>query len=226
VFVPKKAVARLAIIGVHEPDQTILRDCFRTFSISSVVVEGDAAQRMQKEKFEACVLPLDDDAGALLEAIRNSASNRRVVIYGIGGAPQQIIRFSKYGINATFDTPLDRQAALKVVRATHLLVLNELRRYVRIPLVTEIQVEAGTDRGRATMMEISAGGMSVKSDFKLQLGHSVIFSFSLPENGPKVRVRGSVCWARDNENIFGFRYDANDENRLTVKEWIDRYLDL
>ena len=125
VFVPKKAVAHLAIIGVHDPDQTILRDCFRTFSISSVVVEGDPIQRMQKEKFEACVLPLDDSADALLQAIRNSASNRRIVIYGIGGAPQQIIRFSKYGINATFDAPLERPAVLKVVRATHLLVLNE-----------------------------------------------------------------------------------------------------
>jgi hypothetical protein len=60
-------------------------------------------------------------------------------------------------------TPVDRQAALKVVRATHLLVVHELRRYVRLPIVTEVELKIGKDRVRATSQEISAGGMSMQT---------------------------------------------------------------
>ena len=41
------------------------------------------------------------------------------------------------------DEPLDRQSVLKVVRATHLLVIHELRRYVRIPVVSQVEIDTG-----------------------------------------------------------------------------------
>jgi len=44
------------------------------------------------------------------------------------------------GINAIFNEPLERPAALKLVRATRMLVLHEFRRYVRIPVMTEVSV--------------------------------------------------------------------------------------
>ena len=52
----------------------------------------------------------------------------------------------------------------KLVRATQMLVLHEFRRYVRIPIITEISiVSADGRRFTATSQEISTGGMSVKS---------------------------------------------------------------
>ena len=48
------------------------------------------------------------------------------------------MRYSKYGINAMFNEPLERPAALKLIRATRMLVLHEFRRYVRIPVMTEV----------------------------------------------------------------------------------------
>ena len=52
-----------------------------------------------------------------------------------------------------------------MVRATHLLVLHELRRYVRLPMLAELEIVATVDGDketfRATANEISAGGMSI-----------------------------------------------------------------
>ena len=104
---------------------------------------GSVPERMQREKFEACVLSLRPEAEPVMESVRTSPSNNRMVIYGLGGSAQEAMRFSRYGINAVFNEPLERPAALKLVRATQMLVLHEFRRYVRIPIITEISMVTG-----------------------------------------------------------------------------------
>ena len=72
------------------------------------------------------------------------------------------MRYFKYGINAVFYELLERQSALKLVRAIHTLVLHEFRRYVRIPVITEISIVCSDSRRfTATSQEISSGGMSM-----------------------------------------------------------------
>ena len=223
----RKVIARLAMIGLDDKVGEVLRECFRQFGISSTPVTDDPTHRFLKEKFEACVLRLDEGAEPVLQHIRNSPSNRRIVIYGIAKGTQAAMRYSKYGINAVFEEPVDRAMALKVVRSTHLLVINELRRYVRVPIVTEASIEAQNASIPSSTLEVSAGGMSLICSSKLHLGHSVQINFSLPIlNGGNVKVRASVCWARENENAYGVRFDATDDRRLEVKRWIDEYLQI
>jgi hypothetical protein len=223
----RKAIARLAMIGLDEKSGEILRECFRQFGVLTIPVTDDPSHRFLKEKFEACVLRLDDGAEIILEQVRNSPSNKRIVIYGISKGTQAAMRYSKYGINAIFEEPLERPSVLKVVRSTHLLVINELRRYVRVPIVTEATIEAQNNRIPSSTLEVSAGGMSLICSSKLHLGHSVQVTFSLPIlNGGNLKVRASVCWARENENAYGVRFDAADDRRLQVKRWIDEYLQI
>ncbi len=85
------------------------------------------------------------------------------MIYGIARNTQEALRFSAYGINAVLDEPLDRQSVLKIVRATHLLVIHELRRYVRIPIVSPAEIDTGNRvTTPVTTVEVSSGGMSVR----------------------------------------------------------------
>src|SRR5271165_3786928 len=165
----RKAAARTALVGLNEPTRALLTEGFRQFGIETVVVTANAAERLKKEKFEACVLSLGDGADAVMEAARTSPSNSRCVIYGLGGNAQEAMRYSKYGINAMFSEPLERPAAIKLVRATHLLVLHEFRRYVRIPVMTEVAVRADGNRFTASSIEISSGGMSLKTSEELSL---------------------------------------------------------
>jgi hypothetical protein len=136
----RKVAARAALVDLSDASRTLLTECFRQFGIETVAISGQSAERLHKEKFEACVLSLKEDSGPLMEAARTSPSNSRCVLYGIGGNAQEAMRYSKYGINAMFHEPLERPAALKLVRATQNLVLHEFRRYVRIPLMTEVSV--------------------------------------------------------------------------------------
>lgn len=221
----KRAVATVALIGLDEGASGILRECFKQFGIQTTPVGEDAAQRLKREKFEACVLRLHDPgAEALLDAARTSPSNRRIVVYGICGNAQEALRFSRYGINAVIADPVERQSALRVVRATHLLVINELRRYVRIPIFTEVVITVQGRKNAATSMEISAGGMSLKTQFRAAPPTAVEVEFTLPDS-QHLCVGATVCWQRE-PDLLGVRFEASDKRRLAVKKWIDDYLGL
>lgn len=219
-----KACALLA--GLNESSAGILRDCFRQFGIETVVFsQEEAIQQIERHKFEALVTALEDDAAPLLEAVRTSRSNSRLVLYGIAKSAQQALRFSRYGINAVIDNPAERQGALKVVRATHLLVLHELRRYVRIPLITTVMFKGDGGEQTATSREISGGGISLQLKHLPSMEERVELKFTLRSAG-YVEIPGTVCWLAANDKLAGVRFDQGAESRQIVKEWIEHYLEM
>jgi hypothetical protein len=219
----KKVAARAALVDLKESSRFLLNECFRQFGIETVLVSTSAAERLRQEKFEACVLNLVPGAEAVMEAARTSPSNSRLVLYGLGGSAQEAMRFSKYGINAMFQEPLERPAALKLVRATHMLVLHEFRRYARVPIMTEVTVASHDGRRlTASSIELSSGGMSLKTSEDMAAGTSVDVSFSLLTL-PRVSVRGAVTWRKSKS--FGIHFDPADDRRQRVKDWIDAYLE-
>jgi CheY-like chemotaxis protein len=219
----KKAGARVALVELNESSRYLLNECFRQFGIETVLVASSASERLRQEKFEACVIKVAPGADGVMEAARTSASNRRLVLYALGGSAHEAMRYSKYGINAMFQEPLERPAALKLVRATHMLVLHEFRRYARIPIMTEVRViSPDGHRLTASSIEVSSGGMSLKSSEDMPVGNNIEISFSLLTL-PRVTVRGAVTWRKGKS--FGVRFDATDDRRHKVKEWIDAYLE-
>jgi hypothetical protein len=221
----RKVSARVALIGVTGAPAATLRDSFRQFGIETVEVTHEQIDRFAREKFEGCVVILDDRAEAVLHAARNSRSNRRMVIYGISGNATDAMRFSRFGVNALFKNPVERMDSVKVVRSTQLLVLHELRCYVRIPFASRVSYTIENRSMTGTSQELSGGGMSIKADSIPQNGARVRVQFDLASRGP-IAVAGTVCWTRDRDKLFGLRYNPDDPGRVQVKEWIDEYLEI
>ena len=220
----RKTAARVALFDLAEASAQLITECFRQYGIETVSVAREEAERLQHEKFEACVFPLEENARSIIELARASASNSRIVIFGLGGTAQDAMRYSKLCINAIFHEPLERSAAMKLVRSTRMLVLHEFHRYVRIPVMTEVGiVTADGGRMTATSQEISSGGMSLKGHHLPEEGLQLEVSFSLLTL-PRVWVRGHVTWRKANKS-FGIRFDPTDERRQRLKEWIAAYLE-
>jgi len=219
----RKVAARIALLDIIEPARSVLADCFKQFGMEPVTIMGYAAECLRRQKFDACVLALSPAAEPVMEAARSSASNARIVIYGVGGSVQEAMRFSKYGVNAVFTEPVERQAALKLVRATQMLVQHEFRRYVRLPVITEVTLlDRAKRRYTATSKEISSGGMSISCNADLAVGTDLEVSFALLTL-PRVSINGNVCWRA--KNNFGVRFDALDERRNRLKYWVEAYLE-
>lgn len=224
--VPAKVNARAASIHIDNACNVFLQECFKPFGIHVVPLPGDPVELFKRQKFEACVVRLyDPEAERILQAARSSPSNKNMVIYGIARSTQEALRFSSYGINAVLDEPLDRQSVVKVVRATHLLVIHELRRYVRVPVVTEATVETSRGNFSAVTLEVSSGGMSVRCQNPLPSNEQVKLSASL-RGLEGLSLRAYVCWTRSSDNTYGLRFDPTDERRLKVRRWIDQYLEI
>jgi hypothetical protein len=220
----RKTAARVALFDLPDDSRNLVTECFRQYEIETVAIARDHADRLQHEKFEACVLPLGDSAGGIIEMARASVSNSRIVIYGLGGTAHDAMRYSKLCLNAVFQEPLERSEAMKLVRSTRTLVMHEFRRYVRIPVMTEVGVVVA-DGGRvtATSQEISSGGMSLKGNHAPDVETPVEVSFSLLTL-PRIWIRGQVTWKKPNKS-FGVRFDKTDDRRQRLKEWIVAYLE-
>lgn len=226
VSILRKAAARALLINVDGATTFVLRDCFRQFGIEVAVLKGDDAGRLQKEKFDACVIWLDEKAIGVLELARTSPSNKRIVVFGICTSVSDAIKFSKYGINVLLEKPLDRQSALRAVRATHLLIVNEFRRYVRIPIVVRMDAVCGVQHITGSTVDVSGGGMSVRYKGKLSSRDEVQVAFDLPGQSG-IKLRGTVCWANPTESQAGIRFDPPDQPaREAVRKWIDGYLEI
>src|SRR5205807_4536278 len=98
------------------------------------------------------------------------------------------------------------------------------RRYVRIPVVTEVSLDNGARTSNAMTMEVCAGGMSIRSQSPLGSADMQRISFTLP-GSKKITVRAFTCWSRPSENSYGLRFDPTDEARASVRNWIDQYLE-
>ena len=220
----RKFSARAALVDLQDSSRTMLSECFRQFGIDAVPITVDHSKRLAKEKFEACVIRVGSQAEDVLESARCSRSNSRMIIYGLGGSLKDVMKLSKYGLNALFHEPLERPAALKLVKATQMLVLHEFRRYVRIPVITEVALVAGQKHFSASSLELSSGGMSLKATEDVTSGLPVEISFALLTL-PRIWIRGNVSWTKPGQRLFGVRFDPRDDRKARIKEWVDGYLE-
>ena len=221
-----KPAARAILFAISSPTAEIVSECFRQFGVSTVLDDDPTGARLLREKFEACVVSLDDpEAMHLISAARTSRSNQRILVYGLASSAAQALKYSKVGVNAIIDIPVNRTAAMKVVRASHLLVLNELRRYARVPIVTPAKLETDARTFDAMTVEISAGGMSLRTDRSALMHSNLTITCVLPP-ATDLKIRAQVAWVLAQDQRFGVRFDPSDAQRARVKQWVDRYLEI
>jgi ActR/RegA family two-component response regulator len=211
----------VALIGLDDPSAAVLAGCFHQFGIDTFSLAGGQAERMYTDRFDATALYLDESAERVLEIIRAVPANFRMVVYGLAKTTAQALRFVRYGINAIIKEPVEEQDVLRAIQATHLLVVHEFRKYIRVPLITTVEVQAEGRKLMAMGEELSSGGMSLQLGSKLLPGLLVELVFTLPNAAP-LRIPASIRWAREGQ--IGVRFKESDPNRRRLKQWLDQYL--
>jgi hypothetical protein len=215
----------VALFPLDQQSKEVLGDCFSQFSIEVIAAHDTAIFR--NAKLEGCVVALTSPiVETIVAEARNSAWQKRMVVYAVGPAAniRGLSGLTKYGINVLLDSPVTRQAALKAIHSTRSLLLNELRRYVRLPLAAPVAIEYGSRRLMATSSEISGGGMSLQcKDHCPPPDITVHASFAVPGSAP-LTIASVVCWSDDKSGQFGLRFDPAAEGRQAVKAWIENYL--
>src|SRR3954466_8157018 len=177
----EKIECRVALVDLPAESSQMMRQIFAQFKIKAVECTPESMQPT-KQKYDACVVQLNDGAESLLQTLRSSPLNRHLIVYAVSVPGADFKKFSRHGINAVMNHPLERAAAIKIVRATHLLVLHEYRRYARIPVITEVGILHNGARVSGTSVEVSGGGMSLTSPRKLKIADVVEVTLNLPQS--------------------------------------------
>jgi len=95
-----------------------------------------------------------------------------------------------------------------------------------VPMATQALAETSSGAVTLATVDISSGGMSVRSPKALALQDKVRITLTLP-GVPRLTLRSVVCWERaGSDKVYGLRFDPADSERAKVRAWIDKRLEI
>ncbi|HWR17390.1 MAG TPA: PilZ domain-containing protein [Terriglobales bacterium] len=186
-----------------------------------------ASEDIRDHKFDALIVDCDvQGAPDFLESIRKSPSNVRSLTFAIVSSDMGLPAAFDRGANLALQKPITLESARSSLRAAYGLIMQERRRYFRCPLDTTVEISPDeTTLIRATAMNISEGGMALKSERELQINGLVKARFSLPGVQPEFDLRAIVVW-KDAMGRAGLRFESvSTSNREKLCEWLGMRLE-
>lgn len=156
-----------------------------------------AAARLREERFDAVFLdmrmPLLDGI-ELAERIRSSGLNQSTPLVMITGDQDLKVmqRAFQAGVNLFLFKPVDRSRLMRLLNAADNFIQSQRRRFTRIKTSKSVSIELGERRITGTSLDLSVGGMFVKSSVALPVGSTVRVGLELQQGKPPVKLAARV----------------------------------
>ena len=153
---------------------------------------------VNQERFDGIFLDLEMpnlNGFDLARLIRKSSWNKSTPIVIVTGRDERQTMQEAFTIGATFflQKPVDRQKLSALFRTVAGGMLENRRKYTRVPLQTEVVCIVGSRTIRGMTWNLSQGGMQLEVN-DLQPKERVRLSFRLPVSGVSVDATGTVAW--------------------------------
>jgi CheY-like chemotaxis protein len=167
-----------------------------------------AAGIVNQEKFDGIFLDLEMpklNGFDLARMIRKSSWNKSTPIIIVTGRDERQAMQEAFALGATFflQKPVDRQKLTILFRTVSGGMLENRRKYIRVPLQTEVICTVRSRTIRGISWNLSQGGMQVEAS-DLHVKDTVRLSFRLPVSGASIDVIGTVAWAGENRQGVQF----------------------
>jgi hypothetical protein len=157
----------------------------------------------------------------LIEAVRNGKSNKSSVVFACVTSSSEVTLALSAGANFVVHHPFTTEKIGQLFQSAAPLMAAEKRRYFRYPLVAPVNLKTDAKDPRATMSNLSEGGMAIWCPELQQLGATIGFSFELPFGGT-IQGRGEVTWV-NTEGLVGVKFHSLAEGAYQhLKNWLDR----
>jgi CheY-like chemotaxis protein len=159
----------------------------------------EAVGIINHERFDGIFLDLEMpnlNGFDLARLVRKSSSNKSTPIVIVTGRDERQTMQEVFALGATFflQKPVDRQKLSILFRTVSGGMLENQRKYIRVPLQTEVICIVGSRTLRGVTWNLSQGGMQVEAS-NLQAKDTVRLSFRLPVSGVSIDAVGTVAWA-------------------------------
>ena len=157
----------------------------------------------------------------MLESLRKAASNKNSVTFAILNGSTTTQQAFQMGANFVLQKPISALNAKRCLSAAINFMIREQRRYFRHPV--ELPATSAFGEGRqlkATLTNISEGGMAIFFRGKLPPGGVSSVSFKLPGAATPLEPKVQVAWM-DESGRAGLRFV---EMAKDSKELLNRWL--
>lgn len=218
------------LVSCASENTEVILHAMQQFAISGEACDDPevALRLIQSKKYEAVVIDfqLGTAARQILREVRNSASNRRSVVFALVNENVEAAEAFVSGSSFTISKPVLEVNAVRLIRAAYGMILRERRRYFRCPMSASVRLtRADSPEGEAQSVNLSEGGISIVSNTPLIHGESIFIHFVLPGTTIKIACKTRVCWA-DSHGKAGLQIDAIDKGmKADLENWLARRLD-
>jgi len=216
--------AIVCAVGIDPLDLEFLSEAWRNYGIQVKVIPYEGAPSLKGE-INAFFVRLDPGARNVLAEIRGKETYRQTLIYAVG-EEADIVTMAEFEISVLMPD-LSEESAVEAIQNTYQLLLNQMRRHARIPMVIPVKVVAGAFAMEGVSRNISAGGIRLsllepdEAELTALQPDSVSqVSFEAPH---AARFHLPSTLVRKSKRSIGFQF-VNSPDQEELKNWLDKYL--
>ena len=219
---------KLLVVENERWAATLMAEVF-TSQGADVQAASDAASALvltSRFKFDGIFLELSltgTDSIELTQSIRQSSWNTKtpIVLVSRNADSRAAARAFQAGGTFFLPRPLKQNAIRRALQSTRAVMIDERRRYSRIPLSSTIQCFVGArELPGCLARNLSSTGMLFEEDGTLNLQDKVRLLFRLEKRSPLVMARALVVRV-DDERRAGVRFLAmSNEDRERIRKRI------
>jgi hypothetical protein len=217
---------RVLVVCPDESSANLLRTVLAEMEITAEHTPSISRgmERLQDESFDAVILDYraDQSSEEFLAKLRQTRNrSRNTLLVAILDADFSARPVFGLGANFVLYRPLSLERTRLSLRAARGLMRRERRRGARIPVNSPTSVaHAGAEDLRGTIVDLSDGGTSLRSEHTLPPVGKVYFQFALPGQQQAVRLSGEVAW-QDASGRTGIRFvDVPQASRRLMQAWL------
>ncbi len=221
------AALKLLVIEDDAASRELMTEVFTSLKaeVCALSDSEEAAVRLGQEKFDGIFLDLNMpklDGLQLMQWIRGSSCNRSTPIVIVTGRDQSDTMHQSFLTGASFfvHKPVDRQKLTRLFRTVRGPIVENRRRFVRVPLQTEVICKVGSRTLRGRSWNVSHGGLQVEVD-SLREEDTVRILVKLPNTADAIDAYGTVMWVKDRRQGIQFT-KISPENQKQIQRFIER----
>lgn len=219
------ASLKLLIVEDDIPSLELMAEVFTSLKaeVRPVSDSEKAAGIVNQEKFDGIFLDLEMpnlNGFDLARAIRKSSWNKSTPIIIVTARDEKQTMQQAFATGATFflQKPVDRQKLSILFRTVSGGMLENRRKYTRVPLQTEVICIVGSRTIRGVTWNLSQGGMQIEAS-ELQPKDVVRVSFRLPVSAVSIEAVGTVAWAGEKRQGIQFT-NVNAKSQQSIRKYI------
>jgi len=220
---------RCLLVGLEETNDRPVRNAMLNMAIRAESVSYTSANdRIQKGRYEAIVLFYDgsSQASEMVQRIRSGVSNRDSVIFLLSTLQSQATAF-RVRANFFMAPPITEASVMTTFKAAYGLLVRARSRWHREPVNGTAYLNLGLVKNvQATILNLSQGGMSIRSAQVLRPQQLILARFGLPGTDELLCVSAQVIWTRVDGSI-GLRFaDIPEPTAKVLRNWVEDRLQL